>query len=66
MTLTKEMRLRQQMDLLEERADEAIALKEAQIAEEDPVMNFDLEDPMPSLHLGPLTWSALDDLPDSF
>ena len=65
-TLVKEMRLRQQMNLLEKRVDEAIALKEAQIVEENPIMNFDLEDPMPSLHLGPLIWSALDDLSDSF
>ena len=53
-TLIKEMRLRQQMNLLEKRADEAIALKEAQIVEEDSVMNFDLEDSMSSLHLDPL------------
>ena len=54
MTLTKEMRLRQQINLLKKRTDEAIALKEAQIAEENPIMNSDLENPMPSLHLGPL------------
>ena len=66
MTLFKEMRLRQQMNLLEKRADEAIVLKEAQIAEENSVMNFDLEDSMSFLHLSPLIWSALDDLSDSF
>ena len=42
------------MNLLEKRADETIALKEAQIAEEDPIMNFDLENSMSSLHLGSL------------
>ena len=53
-TLIKEMRLRQQMNLLKERIDETIALKEAQIVEENSIMNFDLEDPMSFLHLNSL------------
>ena len=53
-TLIKEMRLRQQMNLLKKKADETIALKEAQIVEENSIMNFDLEDLMPFLHLNSL------------
>ena len=60
------MRLRQQMNLLKEKADEAIALKETQIVEENPIMDFDFKDSMPSLHLNSLIWNALDDLSDSF
>ena len=49
--LINKMRLRQQMNLLEKRVDEIIALKKAQIVEENSFVNFDFKDPMPFLHL---------------
>ena len=51
-TLIKEMRLRQQMNLLEKRIDEVIALKEAQIVEENSLVNFDSENSISFLHFG--------------
>ena len=53
-TLIKEMRLRQQMNLLEERAGEVIVLKKTQIAEEESTISFDSEDSVSFLHLSPL------------
>ena len=64
--LFKEIRLRQQMNLLKKRADEIIALKKAQIAEKNSIMNFDLENSMSFLHLNSFIWSALNNLPDFF
>ena len=54
MILIKEMRLRQQMNLLKERADEVIALKEAQIAEGESIISFDSENSVSFLHLNSL------------
>ena len=50
MTSIKKIRLRQQMNLFKKKkVDEIITLKEAQIAEENPIMNFNLKNPMSSL-----------------
>ena len=50
-TLAKEMRLRQQMNMLKKRADKVITLKEAQIAEEnDSSVTLNFEDLVFSLH----------------
>ena len=54
------------MNLLKEKVDKIIILKKAQIAEEDPLMNFDSEDPTSFLHFNPLIWSAFDELSDFF
>lgn len=67
----KEMRLRQQMDLLDQRAADAVAVEEANIEElERQEANEVLEFTDPptglALNLSPHTWSALDDLPASF
>jgi len=65
----KEMRLRQQMDLLDKRAEEAIAVEEAGIArqEEEELLNTtSIPEGNLGLSLEPGTWSSLDDLPLSF
>ena len=62
----KKMRFRQQMNLLKKKADEVIILKEAQIVEENPLVNFDLENSMSSLHLDLFIWNALDEFSDFF
>ena len=54
------------MNLLEEKADEAITLKKAQIVEEESIISFDSEDSVLFLHLNSLIRSALDELSDSF
>ena len=51
MTLIKEMRLRQQMNLLEERAGEVIVLKKAQIVERESIISFDFKNSVSFLHL---------------
>ena len=38
------------MNLLKEKTDKIIVLKEAQITEKNPLINFDPEDPTPFLH----------------
>ena len=54
------------MNLLKERADEVIALKKAQIVEEESIISFDSENSVFFLHLSSFIWSALDELSDSF
>lgn len=61
----KEMRLRQQMDFLDKRVDEAVSVEVAAIQqEEEEVLDFNLPPEGPLL--SPHTWSAIDELPDSF
>ncbi|KAK4995067.1 hypothetical protein LTR66_005040 [Elasticomyces elasticus] len=70
----KEMRLRQQMDLLDHRASEAIAVEEANIREledserqaADSLVDFASPPGGLALNLSPHTWSAMEELPDSF
>lgn len=64
----KEMRLRQQMDLLDKRAEEAIAVEEANIEELERDEALELEEVPGGLALGlsPQAWSALDGFPASF
>ena len=71
--LSKEMRLRAQLDRLEEEEGEAIAVEERGIQEqerEEQVSDDWVLEPEvingPNLALSPLTWSALDGFPDSF
>jgi len=63
----REERLRQQMDLLDRRAEEAIAVEERAIEEVEAqeLLSLDPSDG-PGLALGPSTWSALEGLPDDF
>ena len=58
-----EQRLRLQMDLLERRAEEAIAVesRELEELEREGVLEFDESDP--SINLSPGTWGAFADLP---
>lgn len=73
-SLSKEMRLRRQMDRLQEKEGEAIAVEERNIEllelEEggnelfDP--DFPSDQPGPDLALNPLTWTSMDGLPDEF
>ena len=65
-TLIKEMRLRQQMNLLKEKVGEVIFLKKTQIVEEESIISFDFEDSVSFLHLSSFIWSALDELSDFF
>ncbi|MCJ1413675.1 hypothetical protein MMC19_007803, partial [Ptychographa xylographoides] len=68
----REMRLRQQMDLVDNRAAEAIAVEERSIEEQEaeeqrPPAETLLPDPFPSgLVLSPGTWSTIDGFPDDF
>jgi multidrug efflux pump subunit AcrA (membrane-fusion protein) len=66
----REERLRQQMDLLDRRAEEAIAVEERSIVEqeqaESEVMAFDDPSEGLALNLSPSTWSAFEGLPDEF
>lgn len=63
----REMRLRQQMDLLDSRAAEAISVEENNIRElEGEVIELSGPSEGLALNLSPHTWSALDDLPESF
>lgn len=59
----REQRLRLQMDLLEKRAEEAIAVesRELEELEQEGVLEFDGSDP--SINLSPGTWGAFADLP---
>jgi hypothetical protein len=64
----KEERLRQQMDLLDRRADEAIAVEERQIqeleeAEASETMTFDGPSEGLALQLSPSTWGAFEGFP---
>jgi galactokinase len=62
----REERLRQQMDLLDRRADEAIAVEERGIAEQElteETMAFDGPSEGLALNLSPSTWGAFDGLP---
>jgi hypothetical protein len=64
----REERLRQQMDLVDRRAEEAIAVEERGIAEQEAaeaVLPEVATDGM-SLNLSPSTWSALEGFPDEF
>ena len=61
------MRLRQQIDFLNKRVEEAISVKEFALAEADQeVIDFSQPPEGLALNLSPYTWSALDDLPDGF
>jgi hypothetical protein len=65
------MRLRQQMDLLDKRAEDAIAVEEGTIREleaEEALEVLDLQPPSDGfmLNLGPSTWSALDGFPNEY
>jgi hypothetical protein len=65
----REERLRQQMDLLDRRAEEAISVEERGIVEQEEGEHT-IVFPEPSeglaLHLSPRTWGAWDDLPTGF
>ena len=61
------MRLRQQIDFLNKRVEEAVSVKESALAEMDQeVVDFSYPPEGLALNLSPHTWSALDDLPDGF
>ena len=61
------MRLRQQIDFLNKRVEEAVSVKESALAEMDQeVVDFSYPPEGLALNLSPYTWSALDDLPDGF
>ena len=61
------MRLRQQIDFLNKRVEEAISVEEFALAEADQeVIDFSQPPEGLALNLSPHTWSALDDLPDGF
>lgn len=67
----REMRLRQQMDLLDKRAEDAIAVEEATIREleaEEAREVLDLQAPSDGfmMNLSPSTWSALDGFPNEY
>lgn len=62
----KEMRLRQQMDLVDRRADDAIAVEVANIEELEEQERQEEAARELSLNLSPTTWSALDGLPEDF
>ena len=59
----REQRLRLQMDLLEKRAEEAIAVesRELEELEQEGVMDFGESDP--SVNLSPSTWGAFEGFP---
>lgn len=62
----REERLRQQMDLLDRRAEEAISVEERSIAEqelEEGTLSFDGPSEGLGLNLSPNTWGAFEDLP---
>lgn len=65
----KEERLRRQMDLLDSRAEEAIAVEERGILEqevEEQTILFDGPSEGLALNLSPTTWGAFEDLPIEF
>lgn len=62
----REERLRQQMDLLDRRAEEAISVEEQNIAEleaEEAGEVMEFPDPSPGLVLSPSTWGAIEGFP---
>jgi hypothetical protein len=65
----REDRLRQQMDLLDRRAEDAISVEERNIEEAESKESFDLSFPeeVPSgPSLSPATWGAFEGFPDEF
>ena len=64
----REERLRQQMDLLDRRAEEAIAVEEKNLEELEAqeLLSVDPSTDGPGLALAPSTWSAFEGLPDDF
>ena len=70
----KEERLRQQMDLLDRRAEEAISVEERDLEEQEQrerealseVLTFDGPSEGLALNLSPSTWSAIEGFPDNF
>ncbi|PSK33409.1 hypothetical protein B9Z65_8923 [Elsinoe australis] len=58
----KEMRIRQEMDMLEDRAAEAISVEEANIEEQEAAeaATLQLDPSCPGFSLSPSTWNALD------
>ena len=63
----RKMRLRQQIDFLDKRVEDAVSIKESALAEADQeVIDFSQPPEGSALNLSPHTWSALDDLPDGF
>ena len=66
-TFAREIRLRQQIDFLNKRVEEAVSVEESALAEVDQeVIDFSQPPEGLALNLSPHTWSALDDLPDGF
>ncbi|OQN95253.1 hypothetical protein B0A48_18710 [Cryoendolithus antarcticus] len=70
----REERLRQQMDLLDRRAEEAISVEERGIEEQEAAEAENAAELFPvdpllenlGINLSPSTWSAIDGLPDDF
>jgi len=63
----REERLRLQMDLIDRRAEEAIAVEERSIEEQEFGETIEFPEHTPSGPLlGPSTWSAFENLPDGF
>lgn len=65
----REERLRQQMDLLDRRADEAIAVEERGLAEQEldeETITFNGPSEGLALNLSPSTWGAFEDLPPEY
>ena len=65
------MRLRQQLDFLDKRVEEAVAVEENSIREQEvlefrEILDFNVVPEYAGPLLDPTTQSALDDLPDSF
>jgi hypothetical protein len=64
LAFAKEMRLRQQLDLLEKREAEAIAVEESSIEQAESSANAEVLQDMsfstPGFSLSPSTWNALD------
>ena len=73
-SLSKEMRLRKQLDALETKEGEAISVEERNIELQEQqengletlLPNFPPKDPGPDLALNPLTWNALEGTTDDF
>merc|ERR1711988_2052621 len=73
-SLSKEMRLRKQLDALEVKEGEAIAVEERNIELQEQqesgletlLPDFPPEDPGSDLALNPLTWNALEGTTDDF
>lgn len=68
-SMSKEMRLRKQLDALERREADAIAVEERDIEEQEKEEQEWVLEPEAAgtdLHLNPFTWSSLDGIPDDF